>query len=312
MKRQLNGILLIFNISILCAIPSNAAVVSYTNSLGNSSSVSNDFDDYSSTASQMLGYGTGGFSINNNRLEFTTSNSYLGIKTLKNQVGVNEDWATEVDFHLKQIANIQSGHYYDIGLVVALGSDFSSAFPNRIVFKAIHSGEGRIIRATFYTGNVKQKSVDNLIALSSFTDGTLKIVYSSQMRTIACYFKRNFDSAFIYLCQFKIDNYYKDGLDYTAWSIASGSLMNISVFAGSEPGSSVTSFPVIQSGDMYLTNFSLNKPAINYCTLTTEMSEDLNNWSFVNLNIIPAINSKNFFRLKINTGTNSLYVLPPP
>ena len=296
-------------LSIVYLASGEAAVTSYTNNLGNGSTVANDFDDYSSTASQMMEYGSGSFLVNNNRLEFSAANSFLGIKTLKTQVGINDDWAAQVDFHLKQIQNGQNGHYYDIGLVVALGPDFSSAFLNRIVFKAIQSSEGRIIKATFYSNNKEQKSVANSIALTNSTDGTLKFVFSSPLRSIACYFKRDTDSTFSYLCQFKLDNYYKDGLDYTAWSFASGSLLNISVFAGSE---GVTTFPVISSGDMYLTNFSLSNQAISYCTLTTEMSEDLTNWSFVNTAIIPAINSKSFFRLKILSGTNSLYILPPP
>lgn len=245
--------------STLC----HAAIANYTNDLSSIQTVDQDFDDYSAIASQMMGYGAGCFTITNNRLEFTTLNSWAGIKTLKTTIGLNDNWTASISFHLNKIQNIVEGHYYDTGIVLAYGNDFNTAFPNRIVFKALQSFEGRIIRATLYTGGVEQKSFSNTSVLLNATDGILKFVYYPEYRSVMCYFTIMGDPTSYSLCEFKIDNANNQNneLGYNAWNCSANANLNISIFAGSEPYGQLTYFPAITSGDIFLSNFSLNNKA---------------------------------------------------
>ena len=138
----------------------------YYNLLNNPDSVAQDFNDYSQAISEMMHYESGNYSISSNRLEFTTASSWLGVKTLKTQLGFSSGWSAEVDFHLSPLNNVINGHWYDTGISLSMGNDLFSAFPNRINLKAVQAGEGRKIAASFYSDTV------------SYTHLTLPTIYS--------------------------------------------------------------------------------------------------------------------------------------
>jgi hypothetical protein len=241
---------LVIQVLIIFPFFSRGAVTSYSNLLNDPFSVAQDFDDHSVAVSGMMGYSSGDFSVSSNRLGFTTSSSWLGIKTLKTQVGFSSEWSAQVDFHLNQLNNVVNGHWYDLGISIAMGADLFSAFPNRINLKAVQSGSGRKIGVSFYSGNVDRRGFENTTALSSETDGSLKMIYNPINKTIENLFKINGDSSFTSLGIIDLDQ-------APGWTITPTSQMNISIFAGSEPYQSVPSFPIIQSGDMYFTNFQI-------------------------------------------------------
>jgi hypothetical protein len=240
MKKKILIILLVFQFN---AYFCDGSVTSYFNNLSDSTSVAQDFDDHSVAASQMSGYQSGNYLVNNNRLEFTTTSSWLGIKTLKNQVGFLSSWSAEVDFHLSQLNNVINGHWYDLGISIAMGNDLFSAFPNRINLKAVQSGSGRKIGVSFYSNSTERRGFENTSALSASTDGTLKMVYNPNNKSIENLFKVAGESAFTSLGVIDLDQ-------SPGWIITPTSVLNISIFAGSEPYQSVPSFPIISSGDM--------------------------------------------------------------
>ena len=228
----------------------DGSVTSYFNNLSDPILVAQDFDDRSIEASRMSGYQAGNFLVNNNRLEFTTSSSWLGIKTLKTQADSLSPWSAEVDFHLSQLNSVLNGHWYDLGISVAVGNDFLSAFPNRLSLKAVQSGSGRKIGVSFYANNIEQRGFESTSALTASTDGTLKMIFNPNNKSIENLFKISGESTFTSLGVIDLDQ-------SPGWDITPTSLLNISIFAGSEPYQSVPSFPIISSGDMYFNNFKI-------------------------------------------------------
>ena len=223
----------------------------YSNNLGDSQSVDQDFNDYSSTASAMLGYNFGNFTVTNNRLEFTTQSSWLGIKTLKTTANLNQSWSTQVKFSIKNLSGLYNGNYYNIGIALAMGSNFSDAFPNRLVLKASQDIDGRSLGFKIYYANSELGNYEDNNSLNTFTDGVLKIEYNADTQLFTGYFKKADESKFTSLGIWNAN--WMPG-----WNPNGNSLVNISIFSGSQPYSSTSGFASINSGDIYLANFELS------------------------------------------------------
>ena len=291
-----------------------AATSSYTNSLSTSSSVDQDFVDYSELAKATLANPrqTGNFAVINNRLQFTTSGAWLGVKSYSVPLSFNDSWSAQVDIHLSNFTNMTAGNYLQIGLSLGLGSDFSTAYPNRLIFKATQSLQERRIKFKLYSNNEEISFLSTEKDLEMAEDLTLKIVFNSDTKSISALYKTSPQQGFMFAGEIYLDSssYFLASGVSPGWLLSAGSTMRLSLFAGSAPDADLTNITDVQDGQMYLRNLLLVGETISYMALVTEWSEDLKNWSQISVtNYVPNLSGskRSFYRLKISPAT-----LPAP
>jgi len=225
----------------------------YTNSLGDDQSVSENFNDYSETASNLLGYDSGAFSVTNNRLEFTTTSKWIGIKTLKETMNLGQSWSTKVDFKLNNLSGLFEGNYYNVGLAISFGQNFNDAFPNRIVLKASQDLSRRTLGLKVYKDNLYiSGSEDNENLAGFFSEGVLTIEYDSDSKLFSGFFRPKTSENQIFLGDFDLNS-------ASEINPSSNNVVSISIFAGSQPFSEPEGFATINSGDIYLRNYSYKR-----------------------------------------------------
>lgn len=231
---------------------SSIPLQSYRNTLSDVQSVEQNFFDFSSNASTSLGYNSGNFAVTNNRLEFTTTNTWIGIKTLKTNMSLDQSWSTQVEFRLNNLIGLFEGNYFNVGIALSFGNNFSESFANRIVLKASQDLSQRTLGFKIYKNNSYQTGSENNTNLASFSEGVLKVEYDSVSKRFTGYFRPTSTETFIFLGSFNLDSLSELNPD-------GNKSINISIFAGSQPYIEPEGFAAVNSGDIYLKDFAFNK-----------------------------------------------------